>query len=170
MPRIIVSPVTHIDKVTRDHDPSYIVSLIGEEFMPPTPSGYDPDRHIKLAMQDIHTPQDGMIMPGEDHARRVIDIAAQWDQQKPLLVHCWAGVSRSGAAALITLAVLNPGREVEAGQHMRACSPWARPNPALIEAADKLLGTRGRLVNAALKMGPGNVDLHGRPYDIPLVF
>jgi len=170
MPRIIVAPVTHVDQIAREHDPAYIVSLIGAEFMPPTPTGYDPARHIKLDMHDIDSAMDGMILPGEAHARRVIEIAQGWDQQKPLLVHCWAGVSRSGAAALITLATLNPGREVEAGQHIRACSPWAQPNPALVEEADKLLGTRGRLVNAAYKMGPGKIDLHGQPYHVPLSF
>lgn len=170
MPSIIVAPVTHVDKVTKDHDPAYILSLIGADFMPPTPTGYDPNRHIKLDMQDISTPEPGMIMPGQAHAQKVIEVAQGWDQSKPLLVHCWAGVSRSGAAALITLATLYPGREVEAGLHMRACSPWAQPNPALVEEADKLLGARGRLVNAAYKMGPGQVDLHGQPYHIPLIF
>lgn len=167
MSEIIVAPLSHVEAVTLAENPAYILSVIGADYMPATPKGYDPARHIKLAMHDIVEKEFDMVPPARQDAARIIEIALEWDRTAPLLVHCWAGVSRSGAAALMTMAALNPGREMEAAQLMRARSSWAWPNPLLVEHADDLLSCQGRLIAAAASLSPANLGAQGEPYRLP---
>lgn len=169
MSEIIVAPLTHVESLTLSERPAYILSVIGADYMPATPAGYDPARHIKLAMHDIVEQEFDMVPPAKQDAARIIEIARGWDRQAPLLVHCWAGVSRSGAAALMTMAALNPGREMEAAQLMRARSSWAWPNPLLLEYADDLLKCDGRLMAAARALSPANLAAQGEPYRLPAI-
>ena len=62
-----------------------------------------------------------------------------------MLVHCYAGVSRSTAAALIALAIRAPRREEEAVRALSDAAPHAYPNRRIIALADGLLGLDGRL-------------------------
>lgn len=64
-----------------------------------------------------------------------------------LLVHCHAGVSRSGAMALAVLAdLLGPGRESEAMDRLLAVRSEAVPNGLVVRLADDVLGRNGALV------------------------
>ena len=50
-----------------------------------------------------------------EHVAEVVDFMRAWSHTEgPLLVHCFAGISRSMAAALIGLVVKAGGREQEA--------------------------------------------------------
>ena len=48
------------------------------------------------------------MLPCEEHVADLVQFALDWDRKAPLLIHCWAGISRSTAAAFITLCALNP--------------------------------------------------------------
>lgn len=66
-----------------------------------------------------------------------------------LLVHCHAGVSRSGALGYALWADLfGPGREVEALDRLLAQRPEACPNGRLVRHADVALGRGGALLAA----------------------
>lgn len=166
MSEIIVAPLTHVEVLTQRENPSFIISAIGADFMPPTPPGYDPARHIKLAMHDIAEAEFDLKPPKRAQAELIIETALRWDRTAPLLIHCYAGVSRSGAAALMTMAALNPGREHDAAQAIRAASSWAWPNSKLIKDADDVLGCNGRLIEAAANIGPANLAAQGEPYRV----
>ncbi|ACE90449.1 hypothetical conserved protein [Rhizobium etli CIAT 652] len=87
---------------------------------------------------------------------QLIDFAASWRQETPLLIHCWMGVSRSPAAALIAALSLAPDQSEEGlARRLRAASPFATPNTRLIEIGDALLGRGGRLVTAVRAIGRG---------------
>jgi len=73
-------------------------------------------------------------------------------------VHCYAGISRSTAAALAILCQFNPGRELEAAQALRRAAPHARPNHCIIAIADQIMGLDGRLEGAVEAIGPGNYE------------
>jgi predicted protein tyrosine phosphatase len=73
-----------------------------------------------------------------------------------MFVHCYAGISRSTAAALAILCQFNPGRELEAAQALRRAAPHAKPNRRIIAIADHLMGLDSRLQDAVEAMGPGN--------------
>ncbi len=139
----------------------YLVSLVQPEFQPPTPSGVPADRHLRVAVHDISEPEYGGVVPGEAHVRELLAFLQSWPGDEPLLLHCYAGVSRSMAAALLALSLENDGREMEAARVLRAAAPHAQPNPLMVALADRLLGRQGRLVAAKEAMGPATLVFEG---------
>ena len=86
-----------------------------------------------------------------------------------MVIHCYAGVSRSTAAALITACALNPDRsEKDVATLIRARSPTATPNLRLVAEADDLLGRRGAMLSAARAMGRGEDCFEGIPFRLEL--
>ncbi|NQU11734.1 dual specificity protein phosphatase family protein [bacterium] len=66
-----------------------------------------------------------------------------------LLIHCYAGISRSTATALaILMQVYGQGREEEAVRHLFRIRPQAAPNPRIVLETDLILGCGGQLVAA----------------------
>ena len=58
-----------------------------------------------------------------------------------MVIHCFAGVSRSTAAAFIAACALAPKRdEFDVARALRAASPTATPNARLVALADRALG------------------------------
>jgi len=133
----------------------YLVSLVQPEFQPPTPAGVRSERHLRVAVHDISEPMEGSVVPGEAHVRELIKFLCDWPGSGPLLLHCYAGVSRSTAAALIALTLRAKDREMEAAQVLRDAAPHAHPNARIIALADQLLDRNGRLIAARSAMGPG---------------
>ena len=90
------------------------------------------------------------------HVAAIVDFARSWDRSAPLLVHCWMGVSRSPAAALIAALASDADLDDEAlARNLRRASPQATPNSRLVEIGDALLGRDGRLVAAVKAIGRG---------------
>lgn len=138
-----------------DIKPSRIISMLGDDPFPDTPAWLPDDQHLKLNFHDIPTPEPGHIAPEDEHIDALLSFARAWERDAPLLVHCFAGVSRSTAAALIVLSLHNPGNEREAALHLRARAPHAMPNIRMIGIADRLMDCAGRLVEAVDAMGAG---------------
>ncbi|MFV2091584.1 MAG: tyrosine phosphatase family protein [Hyphomicrobiales bacterium] len=127
-----------------------------------TPGGIDPDHHLKISVNDIAVPAPGLVAPSHAHAQAIIDFAGRWDRAAPMLIHCYAGISRSTAAALIVLCACEPpGQEASLAGKMRAAAPFARPNPLLISSADAVLGRGGKLTEALLAMGNAELAWQG---------
>jgi predicted protein tyrosine phosphatase len=112
-----------------------------------------------------------MILPCVEHLEAILRFGEDWDASRPLLVHCWAGVSRSTAAAFIIACARNPQvPELHVAQSMREASPTAYPNRLMIALADDMLGRDGRMLAARETMGASFVDLMGSPFELPAVF
>lgn len=127
------------------------------------------ENHLHLVMHDIAAAQDGMTMPGEEHVRNLLDFAHRWDRARPMLVHCYAGISRSTASAYIIAAALAPKRdEAELARTLRTLSPSATPNPRLIAIADTLLGRDGRMIAAIEAIGRGADAFEGTPFELKI--
>jgi predicted protein tyrosine phosphatase len=141
---------------------SHLVSLVSPDEQPPTPTCIAFERHHRVGIHDISEPLDGHVLPAVEHIEGLIEFVRAWQHdQAPILIHCVAGISRSMAAALITLAVKTPGRELDAARHVRSAAAHAYPNRRMIELADRLLGCSGRLVAAREAMGPANLLAFG---------
>lgn len=70
-----------------------------------------------------------------------------------ILVHCFAGVSRSTAIALvIKVQELGIDKIDEAIEWLRSVRPQACPNPVITRFADDLLGADGALFDASEKL------------------
>jgi predicted protein tyrosine phosphatase len=133
------------------------------------PASIARENHLHLVMNDIAVAQEGMTMPGEHHVRNLLDFARGWDRAKPMVVHCYAGVSRSTASAYIIAAALAPNRdEAELAQTLRTLSPSATPNPKLIAVADALLARDGRMVAAIEAIGRGADAFEGTPFALKI--
>jgi predicted protein tyrosine phosphatase len=136
----------------------HLVSLVSPNEQPPTPDGIAAARHHRVGIHDISEPLDGHILPAPEHIEGLIGFVRGWaPADGALLIHCIAGISRSMAAALITLVQKAPGRELEAARHVRAAAPHAYPNRRMIALADQQLGCAGRLIAAREAMGPADL-------------
>jgi predicted protein tyrosine phosphatase len=155
--RIIVSPLARIAEMAVRHKACEMISLMAKEQAFHRPGIIRADRHLLLNMNDIAFKGTGnLVAPDETHVRAIIDFAASWQQDKPLLIHCWMGVSRSPAAALIAALSLAPEQTDETlARRLREASPFATPNARLIEIGDAILGRNGRLVDAVRAIGRG---------------
>ncbi len=170
MTAIVVSPLSRIAEMAVRHRAQEMVSLLaaGQEFH--RPAVIRKDRHLILGVNDITFAGTGdLIAPGEAHVAGIIDFARSWDRSAPLLIHCWMGVSRSPAAALIASLAVHPEEEDDAlAARLRAASPYATPNARLIEIADFMLERQGRLIQAVKAIGRG-ADADGNaPFVLPL--
>jgi predicted protein tyrosine phosphatase len=125
--------------------------------------------HLRVSMDDITEHMDGFVAPNDAHIVQVLDFVRSWDRNAPLVVHCYAGISRSTASAFAAACMLNPQRdEASIARQIRAASPIASPNRLLVTLADKALGRDGRMVRALDEMGPGSLTVEGRPFRIDL--
>lgn len=133
------------------------------------PASIAAENHLYLSMNDVVEIQSGMVVPSENHVRRLLDFAYGWDRVRPLVVHCYAGVSRSPAAAYIISLALRPDQdEMELAATLRWLSPSATPNLRLIALADELLGRQGRMVEAIKSIGRGADAFQGEPFALSL--
>lgn len=147
----------------------HIVTLINDQTEVPRPASVLAEDHLFLAMHDIAAELDGFRAPGEEHVRELIAFAKRWPREKPMVVHCWAGISRSTAAAIIAAAALNPARdEYDIARAVRQSSPTASPNPRLIALADRALSRQGRLIKATERIGRGIDAFEGVPFRLDL--
>ena len=170
MSRILVTPLSAVEDVIRRHRPSHIVTLLSPEHMIETPAGFPPDRHLRLGMNDVVDVEAAQAPPGRDHVERLLAFSRDWPAADPLLVHCWAGISRSMAATYIILCDrLGHGSEGAAARAIRDRAPHAYPNALLVRHADEMLGRRGRMVEAIRAIGMGTMINEGGVVEFPLV-
>src|SRR5471032_1383254 len=137
MPRILVTPLSALNDALESHRPSHIVSLLSPEHMIATPAGFPTARHLKLGVNDITDPSAGTSPPGREHIDQLLEFSRGWDASAPLLVHCWAGISRSMASAFTVLCDrLGADREIEIARAMRQRAAHAQPNRLMVRRAD----------------------------------
>jgi predicted protein tyrosine phosphatase len=169
MPRIIVTPLSAIEDAIREHRPSRLVTLLSPEHMIDTHPGLGRARHLRLGVQDIVDPAAGDTPPSARHVLELLEFARGWDAADPMLIHCWAGISRSTAAAyIIACDRAGPGSEAQLARILRDRAVHADPNRLLVRLGDDLLGRRGRMVAAVEAIGRGSIATEGRLFDLPL--
>lgn len=147
----------------------HIVTLLRLTDRVTRPNHIAPENHLVLAIDDITAPQDGYTAPAEEHVKRLIDFAGVWNRTAPMVVHCFAGISRSTAGAYVAACALNPQRdELQIAQAIRKASPTAQPNARIVGIADRLLKRDGRMINAIESIGPGEAATEGTPFRLDI--
>jgi predicted protein tyrosine phosphatase len=167
--RIHVCSIFKISDMAAATGARSLVTLINQDIIVHRPEGIAPERHLFVAVSDITDETEGHILPCENHVASLLDFVQLWDREHPLLIHCFAGVSRSTAAAFISACALSPDRnEDEIAQTIRRSSPTATPNQRLVTVADDMLGRRGRMVDAIDRIGRGEDCYEGVPFALDL--
>src|SRR5208282_3460748 len=65
------------------------------------PARIAPERHLYLGVSDIVAPEPGRVLPEPAHLQDLLGFVHAWDRAEPMLIHCFAGVSRSTADAAL---------------------------------------------------------------------
>ena len=169
MPRIIVSSLAKLHDTVREHGARRILTLINSATPVPRPAEVSAEHHLFLGFNDIVEEMDGMVAPSAAHVEDVIRWARDWDQRAPMVVHCYAGISRSTAAAYTSALALSPGLDEYAlANELRRRAPTATPNIRMITFADAILGRKGRMVEAITVIGRGEEAFEGVPFEVPM--
>lgn len=165
----------HVCSLARLHDlvetigARHVVTLLATEDVVRRPHGVPEQNHLWLRMHDIAAPLGGHVSPGAEHIEQLIGFVKRWDRASPLVVHCFAGISRSTAAAFVSVCALNPTRDERAvAQALRDASPTAYPNPRIVALADEVLGRNGRMTAAIQAIGRGAIATEGVPFHLDL--
>src|SRR6202171_4381900 len=89
------SRARHVVTLVRDEE------LIRREREALRSNGVEAEDHLWLEMDDIAEEMDGMIAPSEKHIERLLTFLKRWDRTQPMVVHCYAGISRSPPAGFV---------------------------------------------------------------------
>lgn len=163
---LVVCSLAAVSEMVASTKSTALVSVLHPELIPETPKSIAPSQHFKLAIDDIEAPFDGLQHAKFKHVEALCAFAHAWDSetgaQDPgtedapsdtrsgaLVVHCYAGISRSTAAAFVMLCALNPKvDEIAIAKYLRSCSPTAAPNRLIVSLGDEVLGRNGRMSKA----------------------
>src|SRR6267142_454622 len=120
---------------------SHVLTVMANVDQVQRPESVLPANHLKISMDDITEQMDGFVAPSDSHIEQVLNFVRGWDRSAPLVVHCYAGISRSTASAFAAVCMLNPHRdEISIARQIRALD----------------------------EMGPGNLMIEGRPFRLDL--
>jgi predicted protein tyrosine phosphatase len=148
---------------------SHVLTVMANVEQVVRPQSILPENHLRIAMDDITEVLDGFVAPGEHHVAQILAFVRGWNRRAPLVVHCYAGISRSTASAFAAACALNPHRdELTIAQAIRSASPIASPNRLIVSLADKALGRDGRMLRALDAIGPSAMMVQGEPFRVDL--
>ena len=100
---------------------------------------------------------------------QLVEFVQRWDRKAPMVIHCYAGISRSTASAFASICALSPHRDERSiAQALRRASPTATPNTRIVSLADRLLGRDGRMIAAIETIGPGAFAAEAEPFRLDL--
>jgi predicted protein tyrosine phosphatase len=170
---IYVCPLSRAPHLAREQKVSHVVSLLD----PGTPFPVIDDigeRHLCIEVHDIEEEMEGLDPLCGARVKRMLEFVSGWDRTAPILIHCYAGISRSTATAFITACAHNIDVDEEAiALALREASPSASPNRRFVAMADAELGRSGRMSRAIEKIGRGAswFDIgEAAPFSIPSRF
>src|ERR1700733_15032596 len=98
---IYVSPLSALNGITTRLQSYDLLTLLSPGHPETDWSAFACERHVRLAFHDILEPMPGLILPDRGTMQAILAFGRHHENQRPLLIHCWAGISRSSAAAFV---------------------------------------------------------------------
>lgn len=148
---ITICGLSQVDKLCSKHNFTHIVSIgtpdsrcygNGREKIPYSFRNFKLDNRIRLEFDDIEDIK-GQFAPQEHDIQRLIDFLQIIPEDANVLFHCYAGICRSTAAALIFLMIKSNFNGTFSKQNLLTIRPQAVPNKLMCSLADKILGLSG---------------------------
>lgn len=167
MSAIVVCPAAHAAELCCERRPSHVLGFAapGGELVEAGRAG----RRLTLRFHDIAEPRHGLTAPDAAAVAALLDFGRSWDGDRPLLVHCLLGISRSTAAAFALACQHDPETpEPVHASNLRRAAPCATPNGLIVALADRLLGRGGRMIEAVQAIGRGRDYTPYRSFDLPV--
>jgi predicted protein tyrosine phosphatase len=149
--KVTISNVDKVPGLIHRGDVTHVLSLLHSSernylFMP---KSFKRENWLFLEMDDVIS-ESAEFAPQKDQVVQLLDWAKKLPGDAHLVVHCFAGISRSTAAALaIKVQELGVDQVDEAINWLLEIRPQACPNPVITKHADELLGANGKLHEAA---------------------
>lgn len=124
-------------------------------------------QRLRLRFNDIVEPRDDLRLPSVAAIQALLDFASDWPNRAAAVAFCFAGISRSPAAAFILACARSaPGVEFDLARDLRAAAPSATPNALMIALADQLLRRDGRMSAAIAALGRGAQATYGEIFRV----
>jgi predicted protein tyrosine phosphatase len=165
---IHVSSLSALHGVTARLETYDLLTLLSPDHPETDWSGLACQRHVRLAFHDIIEARPGLTAPSREMMQAILDFGRGNTPQRPMLIHCWAGISRSSAAAFAIACDRNPGFERDIAIELRRRAPSVTPNRLMVALADDLLQRQGRMIAVIERIGRGAEAAEGEPYQLPL--
>ena len=169
MTAIYVCSLARLEETVERSGARHVVTLINSGTPVPRPASIEAENHLFVGINDICDPLEGMVCPEDSHVGEMLDFARRWNRAAPMVVHCFAGISRSTAGAFAAYCALRPDLdEAEIAWRLRQRSPAATPNARIVAIADRLLGREGRMQAAVAAIGRGGDAYEGQVFALDL--
>lgn len=152
--RLLVGPNSAVERLVGEAD--HVLSLVSPDAEAPVVTR----PRTLLRFNDIAEEREGLVAPTAAMVEAILGLAGT----PTLLVHCFAGVSRSTAAAYI-LACANDGDAQALAAQLRALCPEATPNALMVALADTILARDGAMSRAVTGIGRGVDAFEGTVID-----
>ena len=171
---IIVCSLKDLETVCESIKPSHVISVIDPGYAPETPAGVN--HHLKLGFDDIvevsannqifrlNTDDIPQLPPNNNHTESIIEFSNSWNNQYPIVIHCWCGVSRSMAAASYLMCKEDASDIDRNIRYIRSIAPHANPNKVLIKLFEESLKLNNKISTAF------NNHPHTKAYDCSVNF
>lgn len=164
---IIVTSLREARQQLLTHGATRAISILSPDTPHPEFQGLAASQHLRLTFHDVVVDAPGLEGPKPRDAERLVEFIGGWDRSAPMLIHCWAGISRSTAAAYTALCLVRPSQsEFELAAELRNASPSATPNSLIISQVDDILGRKGRMRAAIATIGRGADAFEGSPFTL----
>jgi predicted protein tyrosine phosphatase len=162
---IIVTSLRDSHTQLAAHSAGRAISILSPDTPHPDFPALARGQHLRLTFHDVTADGGGLEGPKMRDAERLVQFISEWDRATPMLIHCWAGISRSTAAAFSALCLLRPDEdEDELALELRDRSPSATPNRLIVSQVDQILGRSGRMLRAVENIGRGADAFEGKPF------
>jgi predicted protein tyrosine phosphatase len=166
---IHVCSLSRLHRTVEDTGAQHVVTLLKDVDLVRRPDTIAPANHLVLGMDDITEPLTGYIAPADEHVMKLIAFVRRWHRTKPLVIHCYAGISRSTAGAFVAACALNPQCDEQSIAHaLRRASATAAPNLRIVSLADRVLGREGRMTSSIEMIGPAQAAIEAEPFRLDL--
>lgn len=166
---IHVCSLARLHRTVEETGARHVITLLKDISLVERPPTIDAENHLHIDIDDITCPVDGYNHPCQDHVSRLMKFVKGWDRAAPMVIHCYAGISRSTASAYAAACALNPARdEMSIAHELRRASRTAMPNSLIVSLADRILGREGRMIAAIESIGPGDMAYEADPFRLDL--